>query len=442
MKRTLDSLDHEAAVAAWSTRSSQTNDEEWESYPCTLVTPLYGGGVKAGEVDPELPIRPSAIRGHLRFWWRVACGPLSSEAMFAREAAIWGGIGEAGPVASKVRVRVTQVSALELEAAHKYIQDPNAPEKLKSFPVLENWAEGYALFSAKGELTGDRRHIEVAPKVLAKAGTTFQLALWRSPALSPTQRDEVLTALRWWVSFGGIGARTRRGLGVLKVKELELVTAEAVAQRGGRLALRSGPTGATQAWKEAVGRLKDFRQKPGLGRNPGPNPNQPGRSRWPEADSIRASSGCADPRHATRLVAVNAFPRAAFGLPIVFHFKDAPTVRDRRQPGFDRTKFDPEDHFLEPADVSSTDKRDRLASPLIVRPYWDGTKSKWVPAALLLPGWEEHMGIDLKFKGQGYVPTSWPNDPASQAALAADVSPMAGRADDPLSAFMNYFLEP
>ena len=39
-----------------------------------LITPLYGGGVKAGEVDTVTPIRGTAVRGQLRFWWRAIRG--------------------------------------------------------------------------------------------------------------------------------------------------------------------------------------------------------------------------------------------------------------------------------------------------------------------------------------------------------------------------------
>lgn len=38
---------------------------------CELITPMYGGGVKAGRVDCKMPIRASALRGQLRFWWRL-----------------------------------------------------------------------------------------------------------------------------------------------------------------------------------------------------------------------------------------------------------------------------------------------------------------------------------------------------------------------------------
>ncbi len=52
---------------------SERGDDHWHRYRCTLVTPMYGGGVDAGKVDEDMPIRATAIRGQLRiFWWRIA----------------------------------------------------------------------------------------------------------------------------------------------------------------------------------------------------------------------------------------------------------------------------------------------------------------------------------------------------------------------------------
>jgi CRISPR/Cas system CMR-associated protein Cmr1 (group 7 of RAMP superfamily) len=43
----------------------------WTTLDCQLITPLYGGGVKAHTIDESMPIRVSSIRGQLRFWWRL-----------------------------------------------------------------------------------------------------------------------------------------------------------------------------------------------------------------------------------------------------------------------------------------------------------------------------------------------------------------------------------
>jgi CRISPR-associated protein Cmr1 len=124
---------------------------------------------------------------------------------------------------------------------------------------------------------------------------------------------------------------------------------------------------------------------------------------------------------------VDTFPRAAFGLPIVLHFN---TFTD---PG------DPEDHVLEPADISADDKRDRMASPLILGPYWNGTR--WQPAALLVPGWEGCVSQPLKLKNKTYVPQPWPTDAKGRSRLAKEVPPLRGRGDDPLTAFLRFFEE-
>jgi CRISPR-associated protein Cmr1 len=58
-----------------------------------LLTPLYGGGVVAGEADPVTVVRATEIRGLLRFWWRATQGGLAQgnmKQLNTLEAAIWG----------------------------------------------------------------------------------------------------------------------------------------------------------------------------------------------------------------------------------------------------------------------------------------------------------------------------------------------------------------
>lgn len=407
------------------------HDSGWQTYDCTLVTPMYGGGVKPGEVDKEMPIRASAIRGQLRFWWRVACAKDLKDKpkdMFARETTIWGGIGDK-PEASKVEVRIENFDVPPSQPAFTYKTDnrPGMTGKLKG-PIPAEWAEAYALFPAQGKLSKDKMTVIDEPKKLATPGGSFVLKLRISEKLDEKQRQEVETALRWWASFGGVGARTRRGLGAVKLETVRPVSAEEVSKCMGRLTCLTGVNDPTKAWKTSISRLKDYRHKIGIGRNPSSRqpPKPAGRSLWPEADEIRSISKQAARDHATRIVNVNRYPRAAFGLPIVFHFIGG---------------GEPGDHILEPSDISRDNKRDRLASPLILRPYWNG--NQWQPAALLIPGWEQALEVDLKFKNQSYqpAPKRWPTNPVERKKLAASISPMANRADDPLTAFMQFFAE-
>lgn len=418
MREPTPGIDPAAALNDWK-RDQPSPDAVWDCHTVKLVTPMYGGGVRPGEIDPSMPIRAAGIRGQLRFWWRIACGPFeSAETMFARESAIWGGISGSGPSASKVAVRVDQVRGLNIQAAFTYKSNRNRPGEYRTMPDAADWIEPYAAFPARGELSHDKRVIEKAPHALALAGLGFRLGLRLHTDLSEPQRWEVKTALRWWASFGGIGARTRRGLGAVQVGGLDVVTAEAVSARNGRLVLGDAATVAEQAWKVAVGRLGDFRQKRGLGRNESRKDKIPaGRSRWPEPDVIRRQTQRHAPEHAPEHPVTDALPRAAFGLPIVFHFKD-------------ESQGDPPQQLLVPREG------DRMASPLILRPYWDG--QHWRPAALLLPGWEQALTPEVGF-GDGPYRRAWPKDLAERRCLSALIKPMVDRGDDPLTAFLDYF---
>lgn len=440
MRRPSSAIDPADLVNDWQADAGSRSEPDAIQLDGRLVTPLYGGGVVAGEVDRRLPIRIAGLRGQWRFWWRLLHqrNQPDPRALFLEETAIWGGLGQngdqngsesradSGPTASRVAVRLLHCGQPELAAAHQYTRNPKAPLELKALPDLAPWASGYALFSAQGKRSEDKRSVAEQPKRLALPGLEFGLLVVFHPKLPDCAQDEVHQAMRWWASFGGIGARTRRGLGAVQVAALAPVTVAEVQAVGGRLALLQRCHNATEAWKAAVALLQRFRQGVGVGRNAGDEPKRPGRSRWPEADRLRALSGRAAAKHQTPVCAVRAFPRAAFGLPIVFHFKD-------------NGQGDPDDYILEPADLHADVPRDRLASPLILRPYWDGTG--WRPAALLLPGWQTALSAPLKFKAAHPHdgPAPWPADPSARAALAAEVKPMQGRGDDVLTAFMDFF---
>ena len=402
-------------------------------YECTLVTPMYGGGVKAGQVDSGMPIRATAIRGQLRRWWRLlnrqaANGSrLDSKALFEAERQIWGGLGDADSLAaSKVSVRVSARPATtrDLQPAATYTLQGGrlrGPE----FGALP----GYVLFPAQGK--SERGQITEQPKDLLKEGLGFTLSVHFDPSLAQTQREQVLAALRWWASFGGVGARTRRGCGAVQVKDAQgnilFVDREEVARQKWTLVLGGPCNDAMSAWKQAADVLRDYRQKPGFARNPGSG-NRPGRSRWPEPDAIRRLTGDHASPHAPEHPAGNVFPRAAFGLPIITHFK-----QER-----DWARQDPQDTTLKPIPGGSGKPAERMASPLILRPYHNGRG--WQAGVLCLDlDHVQNMGLALegRFRGapQQMRPGQW------HAGTKADqVQPLQGAADA-IQGFLAYFAE-
>ena len=420
-------------------------DIRWQDYSCTLVTPLYGGGVKAGEVDAHMTIRASAIRGHLRFWWRLLAKHkyrLNPDEIRQRECALWGGLGDT-PQASNVWVRIDTIANLEVEPWAEY--EPARRGGGNSILTPATWAKAaYALFPAQGKRRGSLD--EEAPHGLAKPGLTWTLHLGlhypekAEASLCEDLNERVHEALRWWASFGGVGARTRRGLGAFQMqdsdrKNIASIGVEEAAEAGCRLHFTtSAPqTEANEPWIKSIKKLKEFRQEPNLGRNPGATKERPGRSRWPEPAAIRSATGVHrvkmddfsfEPPKNTPFI----YPRAAFGLPIVFHFQGE---RSDQKP-------DPTDVTLEPAEKSGT-HIERMASPLILRPYL-GADEKWKSAALILPSRLSNNAQLVLRQGKNAIATGhvMPKD-TSESAFLHPKNPMHGRDGDVLEAFVHYF---
>ncbi|MDR1646982.1 MAG: type III-B CRISPR module RAMP protein Cmr1 [Zoogloeaceae bacterium] len=398
--------------------TSETAWIHWKEYVCELVTPLYGGGVEAGKVDKGMPVRAGAIRGQLRFWWRLlARHKWRLENIKGREFNLWGGLNNKNVYASRVWIRVEDISSPDVEAWAKFEQRNG---RWQSIPTPKPWANvPYALFPAQGKRPGGPDAQD--PALLAKPGLRWKLHVGfeqrhddTSSEIQDEMQAQVDETLRWWASFGGIGARTRRGLGAIRVESLRAVGQEETEAASCQLVLR-GASNAETAWKNAVDKLRDFRQKPGFARNAG-NGNRPGRSLWPEPDAIRRLAGQHAPNHAPAHAAGNVFPRAAFGLPIIFQFKD---------------NNDPADHALQAQGY------DRLASPLILRPYTNG--QNWFAAALLLPhSHVENMNLELK-RGGVTIPEAIPYWQTKKASLVPPIAQASTKAQDALSAFLEFF---
>lgn len=390
-----------------------------------VITPMHGGGVTSKECDKPhdlvTPIRAASIRGQLRFWWR-ACGrpePLLDLAQLHREESrVWGSTTHPSPTTIHV------------------CRQPRAPREVVVFtkdrggrygapPEMRDIA--YGAFPLK---PGERSPNQ--PGTLHDfSADTFSLEI----RLNSEHTADILTALQAWVLFGGLGGRTRRGFGAIEhtpaagspdETPFKVPAPQDLLDRlagrhtlpdipslvGARLKLsRTSHDKPEAAWKNALGALQKLRQHPGLGRNPGSQQNRPGRSRWPEPDAIRSLLPLPRGGQYAHKVEhqIRKFPRAAFGLPIIFHFS---TPGD---PSVDTT-LAPQHH-------------ERLASPLILRPLRQG--SQYHAIALVLRGTALPGPLVLK-------PRNIPVQASLTAAEAAQIQPLNGHANA-LDAFLDHF---
>jgi CRISPR type III-B/RAMP module RAMP protein Cmr1 len=162
-------------------------------YELKLATPMIGGGAVAGRPDPHWPIRSASIRGHLRFWWRATKQFSAYKDLFESEALVWGSSEGHGLVG----IRVDESVASERQPLRDRDDVP---------PYVRN------LLTQGGN------------PVYVTKDASFSLTLVRNRRSEELDLNHLRLALSCWTSFGGLGARTRRGCGALSVKPGEVPT--------------------------------------------------------------------------------------------------------------------------------------------------------------------------------------------------------------------------
>ncbi len=334
-----------------------------------LVTPQLGGGAEPMNIDAAHWLRPSAVRGGLRKWWRAAYGARSSpELMRQREALIFGSASETGSGVSgcgAIGITVTASSA-------SVDQTPFAPQ--------EGDALNITYFSASREL--QKRDVYLLSPVAAGPSATIRLTWTHTIEVKEhaAVAGEIRDALALWLLFGGSGSRTRRGAGKLvwKVKheaaasgipvnaaDLKVLLQRTVQTSGHRSEFLNLTDSQIFAWKaertpelahrKLMGVWRAFRQQ----RSAPPDWKGAkgwGRTSWAEADGIRAvfNRDARDTKHArhqrtTKFEAV----RAHLGLPLIFRFKQPGDPGGGREP-------------IEFERAVANKPRDRFASPVIL----------------------------------------------------------------------------
>lgn len=425
-----------------------------------LITPLFGGGVQAGTNDPVTIIRGASIRGQLRFWWRACRGGAFNgnlTDMKAREDAIWGApASEQGGGPSQVEIAVQILDKGEGDCPFEVIQGQNRPQvRSRRGSVVHP----YAAFPLQPSDREVQQGGVGMPTRAVRVGVAFTLNI----TFPEQERDEVEAALWAWETFGGIGARTRRGFGALRLVSVD--------ENGNTIEVQLPPADPNQVkqwlrenlddivvagdwkdnvphlhlphlavkckgkplnvWRELFDKLKRFRQDRFPDRRGGPGR---GRSTWCEPSAIRDLTDQSLPAHSNPIPdpLIVKFPRAAFGLPIGFQFKDA----DRYRPN--QRTADPRKTSLE------FESHDRLASPLILKPLacQDG---KAVGIALVLQGtglFREEDGTRVPreqpiLKTKERPDAEWTVDVQLTAAEAHQI-PMLNGNPNVLQAFLDY----
>ncbi len=180
-----------------------------------ILTPMVGGGIQSFEIDTQFPIRPTAVRGMLRYWWRASRGWQSQgdiHRLRTLEARIWGGSykdenGKVHIVSSPISIDVV-ITRYGHDVLHNENGSKITGNTQDDCPIGQPESRfSYVLFPLR-DATAD---------VVAKVSLQFELRIRFSPVPQvKNMQDEIDAALWAWELFGGVGARTRRGCGSIQ----------------------------------------------------------------------------------------------------------------------------------------------------------------------------------------------------------------------------------
>lgn len=364
-----------------------------------LITPLFGGGAKTQKPDEVTTVRATEVRGHLRFWWRATRGGMFNgdlKKMKEEEERIWGAAAKNGKKGhSDVKINVL------LKNKTKSIITKNVYKKKinKEVPVGIGEPDspwGYVAFPLREQTDKKTKKVTPAGSV-QDAGIEFELEI----KYPDTLKKEIEPAIWAWETFGGIGARTRRGFGALQcIKENgspvpapnrkdvnesylhkylmtdgEWPAGIAHLKKVSKYKISKTEGKQIEIWEYLFKALQNFRQQR--------YGDKHGLSQWPEANEIRrlhdieANLPKKEKLDDEDIVLVEKFPRAKFGLPVQFNMPHDKSLVEKK---------------IELHGRKLGDKKyiDRLASPLIIRPIAciDDNKESAVGIAIVLE-WEK-----------------------------------------------------
>jgi len=144
-----------------------------ETINCKLITPM----LMHGEDTRVAELRPPAIKGAMRFWWRAIHGNLTLKELKEQESQLFGGAGEDSAVKSSFRIKLVTTSLQTVQI------DP-LPHKKSRFRI-------------SGYKENQNLKITLIGKELDKIKKIFELS----------------------TILGGLGQRSRRGFGSIQIQK-------------------------------------------------------------------------------------------------------------------------------------------------------------------------------------------------------------------------------
>lgn len=171
------------------------------TFTLELLTPAVLGGPYPRRCDPYMPLRPASLRGLWRYWFRAAVASL-----------LWPEPGQEELLLKELRKAESSLFGDTEQRSYFALRPPVGlrPGRLDR-PADNSGLRylGYGLFEDRDRL----------PDCLPANQTADVECVLRR--LSPPHIEALLASVWLWSTFGGLGARSRRGWGSVRLKDVK-----------------------------------------------------------------------------------------------------------------------------------------------------------------------------------------------------------------------------
>lgn len=195
----------------------------WTTLNLKVTTPLFSSGADQ-KATGDTGIRVASLRGVMRFWFRALAGsrtgtsPDGLNLLAAMERRIFGGPGIPSACVMRIPADGRNLKVISVDQRHSFIRHQGSLEERRKDPT--RWIV-YLL----GQGLGDLANMTVV-RPYVNPGSTFQLMIrFTHQRTDPPELRAAVTALAYaslWLTcaLGGLGSRTRRGFGGIRITGL------------------------------------------------------------------------------------------------------------------------------------------------------------------------------------------------------------------------------
>lgn len=188
-----------------------------------LVSPAFLAG--ALQRPEECDLRPAALRGLLRWWWRALhAGRMSVESLRTLEAALWGDTEKAGAISLEIiqsdKRPSGEFNVDQLVQQHRLLRPPKGVKRAQGILYLAYGMQKVNAKPEKGQPEKPARHF-------MPAGAKWRIRLVAKPVhikgeaalTAEAVLKHAIAALVALAEFGGVGAKSRRGYGSIDLTD-------------------------------------------------------------------------------------------------------------------------------------------------------------------------------------------------------------------------------